>query len=274
MTLSLWVIIMCGLGLLAGSVVNCAIWRLPVMLQRQALTEARQISGLPPGQDEWPVRFNLFWPRSCCPRCRSPLAFYHNIPLLSWLLLRGRCHSCRHRISWRYPLVELSAALCSGWIALCWPPGETAMALALCTWLLIALITLDLQHLLLPDLLTLPLLWLGLLVNLKGALVPLSDAVVGAATGYLTLWLIYWGFKLATGKEGLGYGDFKLLAALGAWCGWQRLPSLLLYAALMGMAAVLILRLTGRSQQGDPLPFGPCLALSGWWLLNTPSMTE
>lgn len=269
----LWLMTMCGLGLLAGSVVNCVIWRLPVMLQRQMQSGLHQLSGLPPEDDKWPVRFNLFLPRSCCPYCRLPLVFYHNVPLLSWLLLRGRCHSCQHRISWRYPLVELVAALCSGWVALCWPPGETALALALCAWLLIALIAIDLQHRLLPDLLTLPLLWLGLLVNREGALVLPNDAIIGAVAGYLSLWLVYWGFKLATGKEGLGYGDFKLLAALGAWCGWQRLPSLLLCAALMGIIAVLVLRLTGRIQRGDPLPFGPALALSGWWLLVTPSAT-
>jgi prepilin signal peptidase PulO-like enzyme (type II secretory pathway) len=263
----------CGVGLVAGSVVNCVIWRLPVMLQQQAQRELHQLCGLPPEEDKWPVRFNLFLPRSCCPCCRSPLAFYHNIPLLSWLLLQGRCHSCQHPISWRYPLVELLAALCSGWIALCWPPGETAFALALCAWLLIALAAIDIQHMQLPDLLTLPLLWLGLLANLKGALVPLSDAVTGAAVGYLSLWFVCWGFKLVTGKEGVGYGDIKLLAALGAWCGWQRLPALLLCAALMGILAVLLLRLTGRSQRGEPLPFGPCLALSGWWLLVTSAAT-
>lgn len=273
MTLSLWLITMCGLGLLAGSVVNCVTWRLPVMLQQQAQREWLQLSGLLPPEEKGQARFNLFLPRSCCPCCRSPLAFYHTIPLLSWLLLKGRCHRCQHRISWRYPLVELVAALCSGWIAYCWPPGETAFALALSTWLLIALTAIDIQHRQLPDLLTLPLLWLGLLTNLKGALVPLNEAVIGAVAGYLSLWLLFWGFKLATGKEGLGYGDLKLLAALGAWCGWQRLPTLLLYAAFMGILAVLLLRLAGRSMQDNPLPFGPCLALSGWWLLVTPSVT-
>lgn len=264
---------MCLLGLLAGSVLNCVIWRLPVMLQRRALAESRALLGLSPQDDDLPTRFNLFLPRSCCPHCQSTIACYHNIPLLSWIWLRGRCYHCRQRIGWRYPLVELAAALSGGWVALYWPPGATALALALCAWLLIALMVIDIQHLLLPDVLTLPLLWLGLLVNLRGELVPLSDAVLGAASGYLSLWLLYWGFKLTTGKEGLGYGDFKLLAALGAWCGWQRLPLVLLWAALLGIVAIILLRLTGRAGRSDPLPFGPCLALAGWWTLITPWAT-
>ncbi|WP_431223958.1 prepilin peptidase [Serratia sp. L9] len=270
MTDGLWLMVMCGLGLLAGSVLNCVIWRLPLMLQRRVQSEAYQLLGLTPPEDGWPARFNLFLPRSCCPHCRRTIPFYHNIPLVSWLLLRGRCHSCQQRIGWRYPLVELTAALSGAWVAWCWPPGETALALALCAWLLIALIAIDIQHLLLPDALTLPLLWLGLLANLNGALVPLNDAVLGAAIGYLSLWLLFWGFKLATGKEGLGYGDFKLLAALGAWCGWQSLPWLLLCAALLGIIAILLLRMAGRTGRGEPLPFGPCLALSGWMTLITP----
>lgn len=269
----LWVGVMCVLGLLAGSVLNCVIWRLPVMLQRRALAESRALLGLSPQDDGLLARFNLFLPRSCCPHCQRTIAFYHNIPLLSWLWLRGRCHHCRQRIGWRYPLVELAASLSGGWVALYWPPGATALALVLCAWLLIVLMVIDIQHLLLPDVLTLPLLWLGLLVNLQGALVPLSDAVLGAASGYLSLWLLYWGFKLATGKEGLGYGDFKLLAALGAWCGWQRLPLLLLWAVLLGIVAIMLLRLAGRAGRGDPLPFGPCLALAGWWVLITPWAT-
>ncbi|NIY46301.1 prepilin peptidase [Cedecea colo] len=273
MTVSLWLMGMFVAGLLAGSVLNCAIWRLPVMLRRRAQSESRELLGLPQQQDDWPVRFNLFLPRSCCPHCRRAIAFYHNIPLVSWLWLRGRCHHCRQAIGCRYPLVELAAALSSGWVALIWPPGEVALALALCAWLLIALIAIDIQHMWLPDVLTLPLLWLGLLVNLNGALVPLSDAVLGAVIGYLSLWLLYWGFKLATGREGLGYGDFKLLAALGAWCGWQRLPVILLYAAMLGIVAVALLRLTGRAGRDDPLPFGPCLALSGWWMLIMSSVT-
>lgn len=265
-----WVGVMCVLGLLAGSVLNCVIWRLPVMLQRRVQAESCALLGMSPQEDGWPARFNLFLPRSCCPHCQHTIAFYHNIPVLSWLWLHGRCHHCQQRISWRYPLVELAAALSSGWVALFWPPGVTALALALCVWLLIALVVIDIQHLLLPDALTLPLLWLGLLANLQGALVPLSDAVLGAVSGYLSLWSLYWGFKLATGKEGLGYGDFKLLAALGAWSGWQHLPLVVLSAALLGILAIVLLRLTGRAGRDDPLPFGPCLALAGWWLLVTP----
>ncbi|MEL4012904.1 prepilin peptidase [Dryocola clanedunensis] len=184
--------------------------------------------------------------------------------------LIGRYRQCGMRTGWHYPLVVTAAALGSGSVALYCPPGLLAMALALCVWLLIALIAIDIDQMLLPDVLTLPLLWLGLLTNLHGALVPLSDAVLGAVVGYLSLWLLYWGLRLATGKEGLGYGDFKLLAALGAWCGWQRLPMLLLVAALAGMLIFLLLRLSGRAGRGEPLPFGPCLALSGWWTLVMP----
>ncbi len=255
-----WVAVMTLLGLLAGSVLNCVIWRLPLMLNR---TE----------NDGLPARFNLFLPRSCCPHCLHTIPFYHNVPLLSWLLLRGRCHRCRASIGLRYPLTELAAALCSGWVAWCWPPGETALALALASWILIALLCIDLDHLLLPDVLTLPLLWLGLLANLSGAVTPLADAVIGAVAGYLSLWGVYWGFLLLTGREGLGYGDFKLLAALGAWCGWQRLPVLVLGASLAGIGLIMLLRLKGKTGRGEAFPFGPCLAAVGWWLIVTPAAT-
>lgn len=261
----MWIAGMFALGLIAGSVLNCVIWRLPVMM-------ARQMCGndLPP-QDGFPARFNLFLPRSCCPQCRHPIAFYDNIPLLSGLLLRGRCRHCGQRIGWRYPLVELITALCTAWIALGWPPGREALMLALCCWLLIALLCIDLEHMLLPDVLTLSLLWAGLLANLHGAFVPLESAVTGAVAGWLTLWMVYQAFLLLTGREGLGYGDFKLLAALGAWCGWQRLPELLLSASLLGIVLMLGLRVTGRLERGAAFPFGPCLALAGWWIITQPA---
>lgn len=259
-----WLVLMALSGLLAGSVLNCVIWRLPLMLRR-AETGAMD--------DGLPARFNLFLPRSCCPRCLNTIPFYHNLPVISWLLLRGRCHRCGSPIGLRYPLTELATALCTAWVAWYWPPGWSALCLALGTWLLIALVCIDMKHMLLPDVLTLPLLWLGLLANLSGAVAPLDDAVIGAVAGYLILWCVYWGFLLLTGREGLGYGDFKLLAALGSWCGWQRLPALLLGASLAGIILILLLRLTGRTERGAAFPFGPCLAAAGWWLAVTPSAT-
>ncbi len=256
-----WLACMLLTGLVAGSVLNCVIWRLPVMMRRADSNTK---------EDGFPERFNLFLPRSCCPCCLQTIPIYHNIPLLSWLLLRGRCHHCRVSISLRYPLIELTTALCTGWIAWCWPPGWYALCLASGSWLLIALLAIDLEQMLLPDVLTLPLLWLGLLANLHGAIAPLADAVVGAVTGYLFLWIFYWSFLLLSGKEGLGYGDFKLLAALGAWCGWQRLPILLTAASLAGIGLFLLLRLTGRLREDGAFPFGPCLAIAGWWQMVTP----
>lgn len=260
-----WPLGMLLLGLIAGSVLNCIIWRLPIMMRREAA------DGTP--DDGLPARFNLFVPRSCCPHCRRTVALYDNIPLLSWLLLRGRCRHCHHGIGWRYPLVELATGLATGSVALWWPPGPQAALLALCTWLLIALLCIDLEHMLLPDVLTLSLLWLGLLANLHGAFVPLEDAVVGAVAGWLTLWLVFQAFLLLTGREGLGYGDFKLLAALGAWCGWAALPALLLSASLLGIALMLGLRLTGRLARSEAFAFGPCLALAGWGIIVMPSLT-
>ncbi|MCX8957747.1 prepilin peptidase [Erwinia psidii] len=261
----MWWVITGGLGLIAGSVLNCVAWRLPQMLQRQALAEARHLLALP--SEHGTECVNLFSPRSCCPYCRRRLAFYHNVPLLSWLYLRGRCHYCQHHIGWRYPLTELAAAVSSFWVAFNWPPDIAAFALIFCGWLLILLAVIDIEYMLLPDRLTLLLLWLGLLANLNGSVVLLNDAVIGALLGYLSLWAIHWIFKIVTGKEGLGYGDFKLLAALGAWCGWRSLPLLVLYAALMASAVHLLLHFMGRRSLNEALPFGPWLALSGWWLL-------
>lgn len=251
------------LGLIAGSVLNCVIWRLPIII-------LRQLAGSSAVNDGLPARFTLFLPRSCCPQCHHTVAFYDNIPLVSWLWLHGRCRHCGCRIGLRYPLVELATALVTVCVALSHEPGLPALMLMLCSWILIALLCIDIEHMLLPDVLTLSLLWLGLLTNLHGAYVPLEEAVIGAAAGWFTLWGVYQVFLLTTGREGLGYGDFKLLAALGAWCGWQALPALLLCASVLGIVLMLSLRIAGRIGRGDAFAFGPCLAVAGWGFIVMP----
>ena len=203
-------------------------------------------------------------PRSRCPHCDHPISALENIPLLSWLWLKGRCRQCKAPISARYPLVELLTALLSVAVAATLAPGWGALAALLLTWVLVALTFIDLDKMLLPDQLTLPLLWGGLLFNLAGGFVPLADAVIGAMAGYLVLWSLYWAFKLLTGKEGMGHGDFKLLAALGAWLGWQALPIVLLLSSLVGAIIGIGLILLRNHHQGKPIPFGPYLAIAGW----------
>jgi len=209
-------------------------------------------------------RYNLMVPRSACPHCGHAITAMENIPLLSWLWLKGRCRECQAPISARYPLVELLTALLSLVVAATFPPGWGLLAALLLTWVLVALTFIDLDKMLLPDQLTLPLLWGGLLFNLAGGFVPLADAVIGAMAGYLVLWSLYWAFKLLTGKEGMGYGDFKLLAALGAWLGWQALPIVLLLSSLVGAIIGISLILLRNHHQNKPIPFGPYLAIAGW----------
>lgn len=249
------------LGLLVGSFLNVLAYRLPIMLERQWQREAQALLGL--AQDEH-TRFDLCLPASRCPHCQQPIRAWENIPLLSYLALRGRCSGCKARISPRYPLVELACALLSWLVAWHFGPGIEALAVMLLTWGLLALSLIDAEHQLLPDVLVLPLLWLGLIVNAFGLLVPLSDALWGAVAGYLSLWSVYWAFKLVTGKEGMGFGDFKLLAMLGAWGGWQILPLTLMLASLVGALVGLALVRLKRAQMGAALPFGPYLAIAGW----------
>ncbi|WP_460418134.1 prepilin peptidase [Pseudomonas sp. microsymbiont 2] len=249
------------LGLLVGSFLNVLAHRLPVMLERQWQREAQEVLGLAPTVHE---RFDLCLPASRCPHCQHKIRAWENIPVLSYLALRGRCSACKARISARYPLVELACALLSLLVAWHFGPGVEALAVMLLTWGLIGLSLIDAEHQLLPDVLVLPLLWLGLVVNAFGLLVPLADAVWGAVAGYLSLWSVYWVFKLVTGKEGMGYGDFKLLAMLGAWGGWQILPLTLMLASLVGALVGLTLVRLKRSQMGAALPFGPYLAIAGW----------
>ncbi len=250
------------LGLLIGSFLNVLIYRLPIMMQREWRAQALEYLECPPE----PVRerFNLLLPSSRCPHCDHQIRAWENIPLVSWLALRGKCSSCRAPISGRYPLVELACGLLSGYVA--WHFGFTwqAGAMLLLTWGLVAMSMIDIDYQLLPDSLVLPLLWLGLILSNFGLFVSLESALWGAVAGYLSLWSVYWLFKLVTGKEGMGYGDFKLLAMLGAWGGWQVLPLTILLSSVVGAVLGTILLRVQRAESGTPIPFGPYLAIAGW----------
>jgi leader peptidase (prepilin peptidase)/N-methyltransferase len=265
------------LGLAVGSFLNVVIYRLPVMLDRAWREQCRELRGeaaaatLPAAA---PERFNLAVPRSACPACRAPITALQNIPLISWLVLRGRCANCGKPISVRYPLVEaLSGILCAA-VAWKFGLGWPALAAMVLTWFLIALAFIDVDHQLLPDGLTLPLLWLGLLLSLSagpaGAAplpVDVRSSLIGAIAGYVSLWSVYHLFRLLTGKEGMGYGDFKLFAALGAWLGWQMLLPIILVAAAVGaVVGIAMLSLRGQSR-ATPIAFGPFLAAAGWLML-------
>ena len=256
------------LGLLVGSFLNVVIHRLPIMMERSWRQEFNDYfadaAAEPQPEASAQATYNLVLPRSACPHCGHTITALENIPLLSWLWLKGRCRSCQAPISARYPLVELLTGLVSLAIALTQPTGLALLGALLLSWTLIALTFIDLDKMLLPDQLTLPLLWLGLLLNLVGTFASLTDAVIGAAAGYLVLWSLYWGFKLLTGKEGMGYGDFKLLAALGAWLGWQCLPLILILSSLVGALVGITLIALRRHEQANPIPFGPYLAMAGW----------
>ncbi|TCD23042.1 prepilin peptidase [Pseudomonas sp. IC_126] len=249
------------LGLLVGSFLNVVIHRLPIMMQRDWRAQAREFLELP---GEPATTFNLILPHSHCPHCNHEIRPWENIPLVSWLALRGKCSSCKAPISKRYPLVELACGLLSGYVA--WHFGFTWQvgAMLLLTWGLLAMSMIDVDHKLLPDSLVLPLLWLGLLVNLFGLFATLPDAVWGAVAGYLSLWSVYWLFKLVTGKEGMGYGDFKLLAMLGAWGGWQVLPLTILLSSVVGAVLGTIMLRVQKADSGTAIPFGPYLAIAGW----------
>ncbi|MBC3423997.1 A24 family peptidase [Pseudomonas sp. RW3S2] len=253
------------LGLLVGSFLNVLVHRLPVMLERQWQNEAREVLGMPVQAHE---RFDLCLPASHCPSCGHRIRAWENIPVVSYLALRGRCSACKGRISPRYPLVELACAGLS--LVVAWHFGVSVQALLalVLTWCLLALSLIDAEHQLLPDVLVLPTLWLGLVVNAFGLFVPLADALWGAVVGYLSLWSVYWLFRLVTGKEGLGYGDFKLLALLGAWGGWQVLPLTLLLSSVVGAVIGLCLLRLRKGSLGTTMPFGPYLAIAGWiaWL--------
>tara|TARA_R110001606_G_scaffold360158_4_gene512902 strand:+ start:3882 stop:4757 length:876 start_codon:yes stop_codon:yes gene_type:complete len=256
-------IIVCAvLGLLVGSFLNVVIHRLPLMMERGWRREARELLGQPEHNE--PL-FNLLVPRSRCPHCDHGIAWHENIPVLSWLALRGRCSACQAPISKRYPIIELLAALVAALCAWRFGYGPWLPFTLFASFTLLALAVIDLDTTLLPDALTYPLLWAGLLAALLDlSPVPLPEAVAGAMAGYLALWSLYWVFKLVTGKEGMGYGDFKLLAALGAWLGWQYLPLVILLSSVVGLVFALAMMAGGRVKRGQGIPFGPYLAIAGW----------
>jgi len=267
-----WLLILGGLlGLLVGSFLNVVIYRVPVMLQRgwqqecELLMAGEEATTTAASAAEEPEqeKFNLMQPGSHCPSCSAPIRAWQNIPVISYLLQRGKCANCKTSISIRYPLVELATGLLS--LLIVWHFGNslsTVFALVLC-WSLISLTMIDIDHQLLPDNITLPLLWLGLAANSMGLFVDLHNAVWGAIAGYLSLWSVFWLFKLFTGKEGMGYGDFKLLAALGAWMGWKMLPLIIILSSLVGAVLGSVMLMRSKQSQQTPIPFGPYLAVAG-----------
>jgi leader peptidase (prepilin peptidase)/N-methyltransferase len=256
-------------GLVIGSFLNVVIYRMPIMLEREWQAQAAEV--LATTAPAAPETFNLSMPRSACPACKAPIKAWQNVPVLSWLALRGRCAACKAPISVRYPLVELTTGLLSAWVAWHFGFGAAAPSALILTWVLIALTGIDIDHQLLPDTLTLPLMWLGLLAAVvvgptPGTSLPVSaqDAIIGASAGYMSLWLVYQTFKLITGKEGMGYGDFKLFAALGAWLGWKVLPLIILLSAATGAVLGILMIVSRGRDKAAPMPFGPYLAVAGW----------
>ena len=263
-TLSPGAFIACALvlGLLVGSFINVLAWRLPKMLEQDWQAQARELLGLP-APAKGPV-YNLMLPRSHCPHCQHTLRAWENIPLLSYLVLRGKCSQCKTAISLRYPLTELTSAVLSGVVALHFGLSPQAGWMLLLTWGLLGICLIDLKHQIVPDVLVLPLMWLGLLLNTFDIFTSLTQAVWGAALGYLSLWSIFWLFKLLTGKDGMGYGDFKLLALFGAWGGMAILPLTIVLSSLLGAMVGLVLLALRRAQTSTPIPFAPYLAIAGW----------
>ncbi len=260
-------ILVCVLfGLLVGSFLNVVIHRIPKMMEATWRQEARELldQPAPKGEAEPPI-FNLVTPGSHCPHCNHRIRWYENVPVVSWALLKGRCSGCKAAISKRYPIIELLTALVAGLCA--WRFGYDPWLIFMLygSFTLLALAVIDLDTTLLPDDLTYPLLWAGLLAAVMGiSPVSLPDAVIGAMAGYLALWSLYWVFKLLTGKEGMGYGDFKLLAALGAWLGWQYLPVVVLLSSVVGLVFAVSMMASGSVKRDQGIPFGPYLAIAGW----------
>ena len=254
----------CLIGLLAGSFLNVVIYRLPIMMQRNWRKECTEYLQIDSAETEPQESFNLVLPLSRCPSCNTPIKPYQNIPVISYFFLKGQCATCNKPISSRYPIIETFTAITSAIVA--WHFGytpQTVFALML-TWSLIALSFIDIDHQLLPDTITLPVLWLGLFLSLFGLYTDTNASIIGAIAGYIILWSVYHLFKLATGKEGMGYGDFKLLALFGAWLGWQYLPVIILLSSLVGAIIGLSMIIIVKRDHNIPIPFGPYLAAAGW----------
>ena len=269
---ALFAIVVFLASLLIGSFLNVVIYRIPIMLDREWRAQAAALtSGEVDASAADAATFNLVVPRSACPSCKTPIRAWQNVPVFSWLLLRGRCASCKTHISLRYPIIELLTALLSAWVASHFGFGWPAACALLITWSLIALTCIDIDHQLLPDNITLPLMWAGLLASVilgasNDASLPVAPAtaIIGAVAGYLSLWLVFHLFRLVTGKEGMGYGDFKLYAALGAWLGWKVLPLIILLSAATGAIVGIAMILIKGRDRSQPMPFGPYLAAAGW----------
>lgn len=257
---ALWAVLSGLLGLMLGSFINVVVHRLPVMMQREWQSQCAELRGeMSPDQ----TPYNLLLPASACPACGHGIRWYENVPVLSWLLLRGKCSSCGVAISSRYPIVEALTGIITAYAAWYFGFSWQAAGAFVLIWSLIALTFIDLDTYYLPDNITLPLLWLGLLANINGAFVSLNSAVIGAIAGYLVLWTVYQLFRLLTGKEGMGFGDFKLNAALGAWLGWTMLPLIILLSSLIGAMIGIGMIVLGGHDRAKPIPFGPYLAVAG-----------
>lgn len=253
-------------SLCVGSFLNVVIYRLPLMMQKEWQSECRILleDDLKNSAPLNATPFNLVKPNSTCPHCKTAIKPWQNIPIISWLALKGKCASCQNTIAARYPLVEAITALLSLIVAYTVGANEQALLYILITWALVALTFIDIDHMLLPDQLTLPLVWLALIASVMGYTISPSDAIIGAACGYLSLWSVFWLFKLLTGKEGMGYGDFKLLAVFGALLGWQSLLTIILLSSVVGaIIGVTLLSIQGKDK-ATPIPFGPYLAIAGW----------
>ena len=253
-------------SLCVGSFLNVVIYRLPLMIQREWQGECRLLleSELKSNKADTNEPFNLVKPNSTCPKCKTAIKAWQNIPVVSWLFLKGKCASCSNPISARYPIVEAITALLSLVVAYSLGATEQALLYIAITWALVALTFIDIDHMLLPDQITLPLVWLALIAAVLGYTVTPTDAIIGAACGYLSLWSVFWLFKLLTGKEGMGYGDFKLLAVFGALLGWQSLLTIILLSSVVGaIIGIALLTIQGKDK-ATPIPFGPYLAIAGW----------
>ncbi|EGT3628017.1 prepilin peptidase [Morganella morganii] len=261
-----------------GSFLNVVIHRFPVMMKREWQQECNQylqeyhedivkkirIDQLNKPIDAFPEKYNLVVPGSACPKCKTSIKPWHNLPILGWLILKGKCAACNAPISSRYPVIEFITGLLIATLAWHFGPSWQFIFASILTFALVALTGIDLDEMLLPDQMTLPLLWLGLIINLNHTFASPTDAIIGAAAGYLSLWSIFWLFKILTGKEGMGYGDFKLLAVFGAWLGWQMLPLVILLSSLVGAVVGITMIVSKRLKQGNPIPFGPYIAAAGW----------